>query len=458
MLSELAELGVIYLNKEERMNPDFAGVIDINGFIKPNLALLNSTKIDEGLSDEVKRKNAVDRIEFLNKFVGINVNTGTKYYFHRDEYGCFEPGTKDKDGRDIGGFDLYGYDKYGFDRNGIHRITGKSYDDRYFMKMHDEKGNVVWRNIFTYDPRIPGSGTRDIFGYDHDGIDERGFDRGELIQNEDYTIGGFNQSSSIRVHMHHHRMPDGSYSRYSTEYNLQTGENYYGYPRGTVVSTIVKRRNTIDGDERFYFDGKSEFSGGKNNFGGDGLDIDGFDSRDFKQVGDKWYYRFTGSQYDLSGKDRNGRLDPSIEKSEKIIGFIEQHPKASMQEIAKAFGIKTEELDDKISEGYAHYLLSPGMRLDRSSKWKALTDLKLPEYVYSIIEDISPTYKRQSSEIFKQRVHMITALDRQIEELKTEKSRRSLRAERLEFENSGVITASNIHNPVFRDFDEDEGR
>ena len=48
-----------------------------------------------------------------------------------------------------------------------------------------------------------------------------------------------------------------------------------------------------------------------------------------------------GSLHPLSGKDRNGRLDPVIERSERIIGFIEQHPNASNQEIAKACGVSS---------------------------------------------------------------------------------------------------------------------
>ncbi len=96
--------------------------------------------------------------------------------------------------------------------------------------------------------------------------------------------------------------------------------------------------------------------------------------------------------------------------------------------------------------------------MEKSSKWSALIDLKLPDHVYSVIEGASPTYKRQVSEIFKQRAHMITTLDRQIEELNTEKAKKPLKREREKFEENKTLTASNIHSPTFRDFDEDEGR
>ena len=158
-LKQLFKLGVFKLSEEEIKSGKYEDVVDEKGFIKPSLKILNND-------------NDNPNIDLLNKIIGLNVNTGTRYYNGKDEYGCFEPGTVDENGNDISGYDVGGYDRYGFNKEGIHKATGQKYNEKYFIKTTDENGNTTFKNIYT-------DSDLDVFGYNIDGINPKtGFDNG----------------------------------------------------------------------------------------------------------------------------------------------------------------------------------------------------------------------------------------------------------------------------------------
>ena len=291
-LEKLSRFGIIYLSQEERISKDYEDIVDYNGFIKPSLKLLNND-------------NQQLDIEFLEKFVGINVNTGTKYYLGKDEYGCYEPGTTDEYGNDISGYDIYGYDRYGFNKEGVHRLTGQKYNERFFVREQETDGNVIFRNIYT------GKAV-DVFGYNIDGINpDTGFDRG--TSNTEY----------IKHYWHKFDKSTGKFSRLHTEYDLDKDPpvDEYGATRKInpndclLLYNFNKNRRSCDTGE--YRDSN-------------GINIDGFDINGFKQVDileegeikTKFFHEDTSSEYDTKGRNYKGELEPNFKNGIEILETI----------------------------------------------------------------------------------------------------------------------------------------
>ena len=264
-IKEFAELGILYVPETDRLLPEYESVIDINGFIKPTFRLLNhETDVDTDLP--------VDRMRFLDRLVGINVSTGTKYYMGKDEYGCYAPGTKGKNGEDIGGYDDYGYDQKGFDREGYHRITGQRYDERQFARVTHADGKIEYLNTFT-------GQTTDVFGYDIGGIDPKtGFDNGISVDSPyepSPEVGNVILSPETIVHRwHFFDELTKKFSRLHTRYNRETGRDAYGASTSDKKSKVVRKT--------FMKDGKSTIN--NTYYDAEGLDIDEFDRNGFRLV------------------------------------------------------------------------------------------------------------------------------------------------------------------------------
>lgn len=337
----LANLGILYLSSEERLMPEFSQVVDMNGFIKPNRKMLNC----ENSSD----------ISFLEKFVGLNIYTGTRYYLGKDEFGCYKPGTKDEYGNDLSGYDIYGYDKYGFNKDGIHRITGQKYNENYFTRMVDEEGKISFVNAIT-------GKTTDVFGYNIDGINpETGFDNG---------IGKEQNNSYYTKHYWHKFNADtGKFSRIYADLNLdrEPPVDEYGASSANKRTDIIrppfcKDRKSVNGGG--YYDKYT------------GLNIDEFDIEGFREVTievdgievTKHFYRENGSEYNYSGIDYNGNLEPNLRKGMEILGIIfnsgdriknPRFREKLMSRLKMKYESRGESLDDILDKGLTMYRMSP---------------------------------------------------------------------------------------------------
>ena len=427
-LPKLAELGIIYLNKDERLLPQFVDVVDINGFIKPSLDILGHAETAE-------------KIDFLDQFIGININTGTRYYLGRDEYGCDEQG-----------YDKLGFDRFGFDKNSVHRLTGKQFDERFFTPVVHEDGSKEWINIFT-------KTGRDIFGFDHDGIDKNGF---EMVKQE--SKDGLIPTDRPVTYMHHRTNPEtGKYSRFRTEYNLETGKNYYGFYKGAKMTEKFYAIR-IDGTRSIFApDGKTENClSGSSYYDYDGLDIDGFDSKGFKLVNGIWYSRDTGSKYNLLGQDKQGNLEPHVAKSEELIRFVKENPNATEEEITQKF----ENPDEVLSEGFSRYMLIPYYQQIQpqvantpiASEWYKVMEANQPAHVMQMIEKLSPSFIKQYNSVTYQTREMLRTIDRNLEQIKEVKAKKQLEGIKKRIETVQTISAENIHDPVFRDYSEEDER
>ena len=376
----LSRLGVIYLSREERLLPEYRDLVDINGFIKPNRKILNNIDMPD--------------ISFLDKLVGININTGTRYYLGKDEFGCYEPGTKDEFGNDISGYDIYGYDRYGFNKDGIHRLTGQKYNEKHFSRVVQEDGSIVFINTIT------GKNT-DVFGYNIDGINpETGFDDGlsEKNDNDDY----------IKHYWHKYDSRTGEFSRIFVEYDLEKDPpvDEYGAKKSQNRTDIIKYpfckdRKSVNGND--FHDRYT------------GLNIDGFNRSAFKEVTiiengrevKKFFHRDTGSEYNASGKDYKGNLEPNLEKGIEILNTIfrsgnkiknPQYRKNLFTKLKQEYEHDGETIDDILDKALTMYRMAPLLSEDDNYSGKISyieNQIMSNEEAAEFVKIISPKFHNQ---------------------------------------------------------------
>ncbi|MBQ9298344.1 MAG: DEAD/DEAH box helicase family protein [Clostridia bacterium] len=459
-IEKLARLGVIYLSKSERILPEYKDIIDINGFIKPSLKILNN---DRDLPD----------IEFLNKFVGLNIITGTNYYNDRDEYGCYKPGTKDDAGNDIGGYDIYGYDRYGFNKDGIHKLTGQKYNEKQFTRIKNPDGTFKYINTITRK-------SSDVFGYDIDGINpETGFDNG---------LNRLEQREYIKHYWHKFDKKTGTYSKLYTEYNIdkyppvdEYGATKSMKPTDRVLGgPFCKDRKSCNGN--YYYDKYS------------GLNIDGFNKKGFKEISiikngkriSKFYNMYTSSEYDLGGRDYNDNLEPNLQKGLEILEDIfNNNNKLSNSKFRNQYILQLKEkyekegisLNDILDKALTMYRICPRLKYDTKLE-RQLAVIKTGfndknnefNNSFNFIKTLSPKfhqqliyssdYKRQMNETFAPKMQklFLEIQDKYESNIPTSISIKI--AEYIdkykELGNTTFLTAENSKRPEFRDFSERE--
>ena len=356
-LKQLFKLCVFKLSAEEIKSGKYEDVVDEKGFIKPSLKILNND-------------NDNPNIDLLNKIIGLNVNTGTRYYNGKDEYGCFEPGTVDENGNDISGYDVGGYDRYGFNKEGIHKATGQKYNEKYFIKTTDENGNTTFKNIYT-------DSDLDVFGYNIDGINPKtGFDNG---------LQQFNGNNAPQHFWHKYDEQTGNFSRLYTEYNLETKKDYYGATKKMKANDSLlsydffKNRRHKDTGEYYDYEGLNI----------DEFDKDGFRAVEVSENGRKvikYFHRLTSSEYNPSGKDYRGRLEPNFKSGIKIL--IELFQKRNL--------LTKEDTKNEVIEGLRNKYENNGITLDDILD-KALTIYRIGDFPIDRIK----TSKGTDDEVLK---------------------------------------------------------
>lgn len=270
-----------------------------------------------------------------------NVYTGTKYdgpdtdLDRKDYFGC------GPDGRDPAGFD-----RYGFDVNGIHRITGKTYDERHFTPEKGEDGRISWLYV---NPKTGEKTETDPLGFNHDGINPKtGFDRNGYW---------------------HRREADGTFSIVKSKLNDEKMDAH-----GFVFKSITEKLGLYHGvkmkfkNERGLHSNGSIFESGigkeSDRYGIDGFDIDGFDSKGFNAGG---IHRDTSTEYGLDGKDRFGVLYRDLKITTEIMSLLKTG-KVKAADLPKKLGKTPAEIDAVISSAY-----SISRTLDELAKAKSKT-------------------------------------------------------------------------------------
>lgn len=266
------------------------GDIDLSKLARIGILNVDLTNIPEELKDKVDSRGfIIPNEKMAEQFFGINIQSGTRYFEGRDEFGC-----------DESGYDIYGYDKDGFNKDGIHKITGTHYDERFFYKSKEKNPETgeevtVWKNAMNK------GATVDKLGYNHDGINpDTGFDRGRM-------------ENGVRVH-YWHRQTNGTFSRKGTKRD-DNGINFYGFDKNKRIGNPKKG----------YIGAKIDYHGfdnqrkNHNNYGSyrdvDGRDIEGFDKNGFDKNG---IHRDTSYEYGPNAKNSKGKLHPDVDLFERI--------------------------------------------------------------------------------------------------------------------------------------------
>ena len=352
---ELSKLGIISVDLQN-IPEELKGVVTSKGFIVPN----------ENIKEE---------------YWGLNIQNGTRYINGRDEFGL------DENGLDICGYDKDGFKTIEVEIDGkkqsvrFHKITGQEYDDRFF-KIDETTGK--WVNTQT------GKST-DLLGYTHEGIEEStGFDRGV-------------KSGDRRFRLWHEKKADGSYSRLGTSTN-DLGANQYGFKgkkivdpdKGSVgseftysgfVSTLIHRNtnNKYDDYENY----------GKTPVGcnADGEKVTGFTRKLVKRIFGKQERSFsvhsdTSYEYDLSGRDEDGRLHPALEITGKIIDAMMSRNMTPDQVYKKYSAVKG--IDVAIDKALTIYAMSPELKLPYTNQ-----QLIANKEIFNTLAKLSPRFKMQ---------------------------------------------------------------
>lgn len=268
----------------------------------------------------------------LEDTFAYNVYTGTKFDgsendpLRKDYYGCGPDGK-----------DPAGYDKDGFNDKGIHRITGKHYDERHFVRektIIDGKEETNW---YYENPETGERSVTDPLGYNHEGINpDTGFDRQGYWHRKKEVDGKKNVFSIIRSKLNDNKEDVHGF--------VFKGNGNLGLFQGIKM----KFKN----EQGLHSNGSIEQSGitrDKDKYGYDGKDIDGFDPRGFNENG---IHRDTSTRYGLDGRDKNSRLQPDLAITKSILELIKLK-KLSKEEIVSKLGRTEEEIDKVIGNAYS---------------------------------------------------------------------------------------------------------
>lgn len=255
-----------------------------------------------------------------------NVYTGTKFdspdtdVDRKDYYGC------GPDGRDPAGFD-----RFGFDANGIHRITGRTYNERHFTPEKREDGSVSWVYV---NPQTGEKKETDPLGFNYEGIDPKtGFDRNGYW---------------------HKREEDGTFSIVKSRLNDEKMDSH-----GFFFKSITEKLGLYRGDKMRFKNERGLYSNGSiwqngigkesDRYGLDEHDIDGFDRNGFAK---NKIHRDTSTEYGLDGKDSSGELQHDLKITAEIMSLLKTG-KIKASELPRRLGIDSQEIDKVISSAYS---------------------------------------------------------------------------------------------------------
>ena len=297
-LPEMLSLGIIETQTEEGMK-SLEGRINQAGFIVRGVVPATFTY----------------NVYTGTKFDGPDTDSGRKDYF-----GC------GPDGRDPAGFD-----RYGFDVNGIHRVTGKTYNERHFTPEKGNDGSVSWSYV---NPKTGEKSETDPLGFNFEGINPKtGFDR------DGYW---------------HRREADGIFSIVKSKLNDEKMDSH-----GFFFKSISENIGLFQGlkmrfkNERGLHSNGYIFGSGSakdaDRYGTDGRDIDGFDPKGFNANG---IHRDTSTEYGLDGKDRFGVLHRDLKITTEIMSLLKTG-KVNAANLSKKLGKDPKEIDAVISSAYS---------------------------------------------------------------------------------------------------------
>lgn len=360
--------------------------IDLQKLARIGILHVDLTNIPEELKDKIDSRGfIIPNDKMAEQFYGINIQTGTRYFEGRDEFGC-----------DEAGYDIYGYDKDGFNRDGIHKITGTHYDERFFYKAVEKDPKTgeevtVWRNAMNKGVTV------DRLGYNHDGINpDTGFDRGRII-------------NGIRVHYWHRPNEDGTFSRRGTIRD-DNGINFYGFDGQNRIGipSMGPTQGAVGSKVNYYnFDNqrKSNKTGDYRDF--EGRDIERFDERGFNEFG---INIDTSYEYGLDAKDVNGNLHPDVKMCQDIVKML-LDKKMTPEQVCSEFNLSAEEIDESLNRALTVYGMSPDLKDDALSS--RVTQNKS---AIDTLAKLSPSMHKQ----FVQKTQYKVALVRELESKKVQ--------------------------------------
>lgn len=300
-LSDLIEIGLIRDGKDDlqkigdmfyeftkattkcssRLNTDY--FIDEQGRLKKELSLFD--------------RFFDMHIGLIDKFEECSLFNGERFF---EGY--------DRDGYDKYGYDIFGYNRLGFDRNNVHKDTGNQYDQRGFY--YDSKKGQ-WLNRYS-------NSEYDLLGYNIYGFNEDGFERPR----------GMCGHAKFHIPKWHRRREDGTYEshgyfmrpkRVGIDNDVSCdAHDFTGKSRGNTCDRNYRAKPKAETNpEGFYSYGgrrkkpkiNSKAPLINDDFydkrGEDGVDIDGYDRNNFKEVvvngKKKFIHRDTSCEYDKQG-------------------------------------------------------------------------------------------------------------------------------------------------------------
>lgn len=313
------------------------GNIDLQKLVRIGILHVDLTNIPEELKDRIDSRGfIIPNEKMAEEFFGINIQTGTRYFEGRDEFGCDETG-----------YDVYGFDKDGFDRNGIHKVTGTYYDERFFFKSVEKAPRTgeqvtVWRNVMNKNATV------DRLGYNHEGINpDTGFDRGRI-------------ENGVRVHYWHRPNEDGTFSRRGSRRD-DNGINFYGFDgkNRIGVPSMGPVKGSVGAQIDYYrFDNtrKSHQTGEYRDL--NGIDIERFDERGFNEFG---IHRDTSYEYGLDARDAKGRLHPDVKLCQDIVKML-LTKKMTPEQVRSEFNLSADKMDQALCRALTVYGMSPDLK------------------------------------------------------------------------------------------------
>lgn len=354
--------------------------IDIPRLVRMGILHIDLTNIPEELKDRIDSRGfIIPNEKMAEEFFGINIQTGTRYFEGRDEFGCDETG-----------YDIYGYDKYGFNKDGIHKITGTKYDERFFFKSVEKDPKTgeeitVWKNIQT-------NTSVDRLGYNHDGINpDTGFDRGRI-------------ENGVRVHYWHKPNPDGTFSRRGSKRD-ENKINFYGFDGKSRIGmpSMGPVRGSIGAKVDFYnFDNtrRSHQTGEYRDL--NGRDIERFDERGFNEVG---IHRDTSYEYGLDARNAEGKLHPDVKLCQDIVKLL-LTKKMTPEQVCSELKLPQATIADSLERALTVYGMSPELKDDMLS-----SQVTQNKSAIETLAKLSPAMHKQFVERTRYKVAVVRELE-----------------------------------------------
>ena len=276
---ELIKLNIIDTEHINEMIKELEEIFGATNIIDVETGFINSEfKLN-------KDKRLIGKgLGLIEEFADYSIKTVTKFFNGRD-----------KEGYDRDGYDKFGYDRDGFNEDGIHKITGREYDERFFVKRERINSDTGEKEYYWENKR---TGTEyDLLGFDHFGVDKDGFERSK-------HLGYFR--------LWHKKKDDGTYEKKGRRVSEETGLDargfrYVGNSKWGYFGESGKFNTNYDG---FWSNGATTQHPDPNStedyYSRKGLDIDGFNEEGFKKVkhNDKEIYihRDTSAPYNIYGQ------------------------------------------------------------------------------------------------------------------------------------------------------------